>query len=199
MAKKATQWWSVRVELLGGAGTGDLWPAPGRIFAVSTDSTFHDFAEAIDDAFARWDRSHLHEFEVPRLKKRFTEYRYTDGDVADNEVDADTATLGQHLQLGDEFIYTFDLGDNWRHRCAVAEDEIDDVEAVLGIAPERPMPYWGWGEIPDAYGRLFDGDDGEKPIPDPPTGWPWPNAPEATIVTERCPGQWTRTRTLRRR
>lgn len=49
----AVQWWSVRVELLGGAGTGDLWPAPGRIFAASTDSTFHDFAEAIDDAFAR--------------------------------------------------------------------------------------------------------------------------------------------------
>jgi len=137
--------------------------------------------------FRRWDRSHLHEFEVPRLKKRFTKYRYTDGDIADDEIDADAATLGE------EFFYVFDLGDSWRHRCTIAEDEIDDPEQVLGIAPDRPIPYFGWGEIPDAYGRLFNGDDGEKPIPNPPTGWPWPNAPEATIITERRPDQWTRT------
>jgi hypothetical protein len=71
-------WWSIRVELLGGDLAGDLWPRPGRIFAVSPAHTFHAFGVAIDDAFARWDRSHLHEFTLPRLGKRVTEHRYID-------------------------------------------------------------------------------------------------------------------------
>ncbi len=30
------------------------------------------------------------------------------------------------------------------------------------------MPYWGWGVIPDQYGRTWDGDDGETPPPSDP-------------------------------
>jgi hypothetical protein len=41
---------------------------------------------------------------------------------------------------GDEFGYTFDLGDNWRHHCVVDEHEIDP-EKVLGVVPHRPLPY----------------------------------------------------------
>src|SRR5438046_2046880 len=64
----------------------------------------------------------------------------------------------------------------------------------LGVGPERPLPYWGWGVIPDPYGRLFDADDGETPIPAPPhQPWPWGNAPEPTIITAHCPGQYTHT------
>lgn len=62
------------------------------------------------------------------------------------------------------------------------------------MAPDRPMPYWGWGVLPDPYGRLWDGDDGESPVPAPPTAqWPWANAPRATIATMHCPGQYTLT------
>ena len=181
------------MELLGGGSAGDLWPRPGRLFAVASAHTFHAFAEAIDDAFARWDRSHLHEFTLPTLDKTVTEFRYSDDIDPARELDADTVTLGEVLDLGEEFGYTFDLGDNWRHRCVVDPAEIDP-EKVLGVAPSRPLPYWGWGVISDPYGRLFDGDDGETAIPDPPhQPWPWANAPEATIVTEHCPGQYTRT------
>jgi hypothetical protein len=182
----------VRVELLGGGNAGELWPTPGRIFAVSTRHTFHAFAEAIDDAFARWDRSHLHQFEVPRLDKTVTEFRHSGGEEDPvRELDADVVTLGEVVQLGEDFGYTFDLGDNWRHRCTVAEDEIDPAE-VLGVAPQRPVPYWGWGSIPDSYGRLWDGDDGETPVPSPPRRpWPWPDAPQAAIITLHCPGQYT--------
>jgi hypothetical protein len=35
-------------------------------------------------------------------------------------------------------------------------------------AAERPTPYWGWGTIPDQYGRLWHGDDGESLPPEPP-------------------------------
>jgi hypothetical protein len=186
-------WWSVQVELLGGGLSGDLWPRPGRVFAVSATHTFHVFAEAIDDAFARWDRSHLHEFTLPKLNRTVTELRRSDDIDSARELDADAVTLGDVLGLGDEFGYTFDLGDNWRHQCVVGPDEIDP-EKVLGVVPDRPLPYWGWGVIPDPYGRLFDGDDGETPIPDPPhRPWPWANALEPTIITEHCPGQYTRT------
>lgn len=43
--------------------------------------------------------------------------------------------------------HSFDLGDNWAHLCTVGRERIDAL-ATLGITPERPMPYWGWGSIP---------------------------------------------------
>ncbi|EON33575.1 hypothetical protein GTC6_07169 [Gordonia terrae C-6] len=54
----ARTWLSVTVELLGGRGI-ELWPCPGGVFAVGPAHTFADLATAVDDAFARWDRSHL--------------------------------------------------------------------------------------------------------------------------------------------
>jgi hypothetical protein len=36
-----------------------------------------------------------------------------------------------------------------------------DPTAALGVVPTRPLPYWGWGTIPDQYGRRWDGDDCE--------------------------------------
>ena len=41
-----------------------LRPAPGRILIVGPSHTFLALAEAINQAFARWDLSHLHEFEL---------------------------------------------------------------------------------------------------------------------------------------
>lgn len=119
-------WWSVRIELLGGGNAGDLWPRPGRVFAVSSRHTFHTFAEAIDDAFARWDRSHLHEFDLPKLGKTITEFRYSDDIDPDRDLDADTLTIGELFDPGDEFGYTFDLGDNWRHH-GVVDDRVATV------------------------------------------------------------------------
>src|SRR3954451_10538166 len=42
----ARTWLSVTVELLGGRGE-ELWPWPGRIFAVGPSHTFMDLANAI--------------------------------------------------------------------------------------------------------------------------------------------------------
>ncbi|MFI0242266.1 hypothetical protein [Streptomyces sp. NPDC016845] len=186
------EWWSVRVELLGGGMAGELWPRPGRIFAVSTLHTLHVLAEAIDDAFARWDRSHLHEFDFPAIGKRATEHRYAEIQDPAMELDADHVRIGDVLQPGTEFGYVFDLGDNWRHACRVAERPVD-LDREVGIVPDKPLPYWGWGLIPDPYGRLWDGDDGEQPIPTPPhEPWPWANAPQPSLATLHCPGQYTR-------
>lgn len=51
------------VELVRGHGE-HLWPRPGRIFAAAPDHSFADLGAAIDTGFARWDRAHLHEFEL---------------------------------------------------------------------------------------------------------------------------------------
>jgi hypothetical protein len=57
----ARKWLSIHVELVEGHGE-HLWPRPGRIFAAARAHTFEQLADAIDDAFARWDRSHLQGF-----------------------------------------------------------------------------------------------------------------------------------------
>src|SRR5260370_1086528 len=73
------------------------------------------------------------------------------------------------LRPGEQFAYTFDLGDNWQHLCTVAPRRADPLE-TLGIIPVRPLPCWGWGGIPDQYGRRWDGDDGSSPMPKAPNG-----------------------------
>jgi hypothetical protein len=156
------------VELLGG-GTEDLWPWPGRIFAVGPSHTFLDFARAINDAFARWDLSHLSMFTLD--DGRVITDEYTGAELAAAAagpvlapLDIGSAKVARILEPGAEFQFTYDLGDQWTHRCVVAEQKVDPLE-VLGIRPDAPQAYWGWGTIPDQYGRRWDGDDGESPPP----------------------------------
>jgi hypothetical protein len=52
---------------------------------------------------------------------------------------------------------------------------------MLGIAPDEPLPYWGWGDLPDQYGRRWAGDDGgsepprrpKRPLEELPPILPW--------------------------
>ena len=158
----ARTWLSIRVELLSGLGER-YWPRPGRIFAAARSHTFEALATAIDDAFARWDRAHLHEFRLQDGRRvGVPDTDWEDADV----IDCRKARLGL-LKPGEEFAYVFDFGDDWTHRCTVGSERIDPMEA-LGIAANRPLPYWGWGTIPDQYGRRWEGDDGESPPPEDP-------------------------------
>jgi hypothetical protein len=152
----ARTWLRIRVDLLGGGGI-DCVPSPGRIFLVGPSHTFEQFAEAINAAFARWDLSHLHNFEL----KDGRLIGYPDDSFAPELVWLDHAKLkvAKELGPGDEFEYVFDLGDNWRHRCTVEPEKGDPVEEY-GIVPNVPAPIWGWGSIPDQYGRqAFDPED----------------------------------------
>lgn len=159
----ARTWLSIRVELVGGGGS-DVWPRPGRIFAAARSHSFAQLATAIDDAFARWDRGHLHMFDLGELGGLLVDRFWDDspdGSRVDEAVKLSTVMGGQ------QFVYVFDLGDDWAHLCTVGPDRIDPLD-TLGITPDRPMPYWGWGSIPDQYGRRWDGDDGAAaPPPDP--------------------------------
>jgi Plasmid pRiA4b ORF-3-like protein len=152
----ARTWLRIRVDLLGGGGI-DCDPSPGRIFLVGPSQTFEQFAEAIDGAFARWDLSHLHEFNL----KDGRVIGYPDDSYAPELEWLDHAKLkvAKEVKPGEEFDYVFDLGDDWRHRCTVEPKKGDPLEDY-GTVPNVPVVIWGWGSIPDQYGRrAFDPED----------------------------------------
>jgi hypothetical protein len=159
----ARTWLSIRVDLVQGHGE-TYWPRPGRIFAAARSHTFAQLAVAIDDAFARWDRAHLHEFDLTDATRLTTPY--DDWKELGPALD-DRSTALSRLQLGEQFVYVFDFGDDWTHLCTVGERRVDPLE-TLGVLPSRPLPYWGWGDIPDQYRRRWEDDDGEsEPAVDP--------------------------------
>ncbi|ALL85854.1 hypothetical protein AD017_32425 (plasmid) [Pseudonocardia sp. EC080619-01] len=160
----ARRWWSIRVDLVEGGGD-TIWPRPGRVFAAARMHSFAALATAIDDAFARWDRAHLHEFELAD-GTRIGQPDPTDPELAPELLDTAAVRLSR-LQPGQQFVYVFDLGDRWTHLCTVGPARIDPLDE-LGIHPATPLPYAGWGTIPDQYGRHFDHDDDQtEPPPDP--------------------------------
>ena len=138
-------WLQIRVELLGGRGMA-CEPSPGRIFMVGPTHSFGEFAEAIDAAFARWDLAHLHSFELADGRR----IGIPDPDYPEGWIDESALKVTEDLGPGDTFEYIFDLGDDWRHRCTVEPEKLDPPE---GEPPSAPVPIWGWGSIPDQYGR----------------------------------------------
>ena len=161
----ARSWLSITVELVEGNGER-FWPRPGRIFAASRAHTFVQLSEAIETAFARWDRAHLHEFTLPDMTRLSTPFVEEEQGLGGIILDDRTTKLGR-LSLGERFLYLFDYGDGWMHLCTAAAQRIDPL-ATLGLLPSRPLPFWGWGELPDQYGRRFADDDGEcDPPPNP--------------------------------
>jgi hypothetical protein len=160
----ARTWLSIRVELVGGMHAPDLWPRPGRLLLARPGMTFRQLADGIDTAFARWDLSHLHAFHLADGTR--IGVRTPWDELGDAELDDREEKLSR-LQLGERFAYEFDLGDSWMHLCTVGEAKVDP-EEVYGARPDRPVPYFGWGDIPDQYGRRWGSDDGSSPVPPPP-------------------------------
>ena len=89
-----------------------------------------------------------------------------DPDFEDDVIDERRERLSR-LALGQHFVYVFDFGDYWSHLCTVAKRVVDPRD-VLGLAPDRPMPYFGWGNIPDQYGRAWEKDDRTAALPQNP-------------------------------
>jgi Plasmid pRiA4b ORF-3-like protein len=144
-------WLQVQVELEGSAEL-PCDPPPGRIVIVGPGHTFLQLAETIDAAFARWDLAHLHAFELP--DGRFV--GLPDGGPPLGEqprwLDDRAIEVLAAVGPGDRFGYTFDLTAAWRHSCRVLEATVDPL-SLFGERPPRPAIAFGWGWIPDQYGR----------------------------------------------
>lgn len=76
-------------------------------------------------------------------------------------LDETAVAVASTVVVGDGFSYVYDLGDDWRHACEVEAAGVDPNEAY-GMVPRSPVPIWGWGWIPDQYGRRTRDDDGEE-------------------------------------
>ena len=155
----ARTWLQIRVDLRSGGGREGF--EAGRIFIVGRAHTFQEFAESINLAFARWDLTHLHEFRLVDGRR----IGYPDDEFDDLRWEDHAALkVAQEVRSGDRFEYEFDFGDSWEHLCTVLPSKVDPREEYCGDGPlpRRPVPIWGWGTIPDQYGRTsFEaGDDG---------------------------------------
>jgi hypothetical protein len=82
----------------------------------------------------------------------------------DEEVLDERATKLGRLNAGDQFVYVFDFRDDWHHVCTVGDLKIDPLDE-LGIKPAKPLPYFGWGDIPEQHGRRWADDDRDGPVP----------------------------------
>lgn len=71
------------------------------------------------------------------------------------------------LTCGERFAFEFDFGDGWTHLCTVGDERVDPANQ-LGIVPAQPLAYFGWGTIPDQYGRIVGDDDEGQAIADDP-------------------------------
>src|SRR6266545_335213 len=149
-------WLILRVILVGQSGE-TLPEPPGRDLLVSTAHTFRQIAAAIDRAFARWDVSHVHEFHLADARRVVAA---DDDGFEDGDLDEAVETLARlDIPLGRSFEYVFDLGAGWEHACTVLRDQVDPREEA-GILPTEILPVFGWGAIPDQYGRAApDSDD----------------------------------------
>lgn len=157
----ARTWLSITVELVAGGTRGDFWPRPGRTFIAARSHSFEQLARAIDHAFGRWDLSHLHEFTLlDRTCVGEPDPEWDEGRVM---VDARQTRLSR-LTLGEQFAYVFDLGDHWSHLCTVGPERVDPLRSY-GSVPAGPVAVFGWGDLPDQYGRTWADDDGESAAP----------------------------------
>jgi hypothetical protein len=138
-------WYVIRVELR--SGNGERWvPPPGRDLLVSPGHTFRQLADLINASFARWDLGHSYLFRVSDGTE--IGLPFEDDDMRD----ASRTRIGRR-SLGEELEFEFDLGDSWIHACIVRETGLDPIE-LYGETPRGPVAIFGWGWIPDQYGRL---------------------------------------------
>ena len=160
--RRPTPRWDVLRVVMVSKGTEELADPPGRDLLVSSAHTFADIAGGIDRSFARWDLSHLHEFRLPDGRRIIMMDGADEFEEIDplRDLDELSHSLGSvGLRQGATFTYVFDFGDNWEHGCTVLRTDVDPTEEC-GTVPSEIVPIFGWGMIPDQYGRLsFDEQD----------------------------------------
>ena len=159
----ARRWQIISVELLSGRGKNFV-PPPGRDLILPPSTTFEQLGVAIDLALARWDLGHLRDFTLAdgtRIIDDVTNLEiglggFSGGALIDSVLRHD-ARVKDHVGVGEAFRYVFDFGDDWTCRCTVTR--LGDPERELGVVVQEPTAIWGWGALPDQYGRTRHDDE----------------------------------------
>lgn len=93
----------------------DVEPPIWRLIEVPAWGTFWSLHVAIQNAMG-WTDSHLHAFTVPEGRSGEVELGFPDPDGYLETKAGWRRLLKRHLKnVGQEFLYTYDFGDNWEH------------------------------------------------------------------------------------
>ncbi len=136
----------------------DIEPKIWRRIIVPANISLDVLHGVIQGAMA-WQDTHLHEFEINGQRYTMPELddEYLDPD--DNASDERNIRLNEQVKKGDEFTYTYDFGDNWRHRILVEKykkvEGSPDTVFPGCIAGERACPPEDCGG-PYSYGDFLD-------------------------------------------
>ena len=131
-------------------------PPIWRRILVDGSITLADLHEVIQAAFGWWN-CHLHEFEIGRTRYGVSD---PDWDFGPPTVDERAARLDAVVAKGSSFHYTYDFGDDWRHKVTV--EKVGHVEPGTAIPdcisgrracpPEDCGGPWGYQELLESLG-----------------------------------------------
>ena len=123
----------------------EIRPPIWRRLAAPSDISLSDLHEHIQTAMG-WFDFHLHDFQIGR-----TTYGIDDGEAwGDPPEDESTVTLADVAPEGTSFIYTYDLGDDWRHQITVEAVGSPDpkVSYPVCLGGRRACPPEDCGGVP---------------------------------------------------
>lgn len=130
----------------------DTKPPVWRRVLVPGDITLAELHDVIQAAFGWWNY-HLHEFEFGRTRYGVP----SDDDWGDSPKDERTVRLSTVAKEGSTFRYTYDFGDDWRHKITVEKvtpltsDTIAPalIDGRRACPPEDCGGPWGYKELLD--------------------------------------------------
>lgn len=106
----------------------NIKPLIWRRLVVDGDTSLGKLHHYLQAAMG-WTDSHLHEF---RIGDRCYGDLKHDADNELGHLDERKVILKRYFEVGSEFIYQYDFGDNWIHRIVV--EQITQADSVLGVA-----------------------------------------------------------------
>lgn len=124
----------------------ELWgiePKIWRRIVVPSDITL-DVLHMVIQGSMPWQNYHLHEFEIGERKFEARDTSDDSWDPDDGREDEKRFKLGSLVKKGDQFLYAYDFGDNWRHLITVEKVRKDsgrsDLDFPACVDGQRACP-----------------------------------------------------------
>ena len=127
----------------------EIKPPVWRRVEVPSRSTLAELHDVVQAAFGWWGY-HLHEFDIGGVR-----YGSDDGEDWDPPTDERRTRLDELTPAGSSFTYTYDFGDNWRHKITVEKVTPADPSMTYPVCtggrrarpPEDCGGVWGYENV----------------------------------------------------